>query len=428
MRQRVMIAMALACRSRSVLIADEPTTALDVTVQAQILELMRDLQRELGTAIILITHDMGVVAEMADRVVVMRDGRMVEEGQVGRHLRRARRPTIRASCSPPCRASAAGAGRHDSRRRRRAGRAAPVCRGAATCTVALRHARRLLRPGRAAACTPSKASPFDRRRARRWRWSANPAAASRRPAKALARPRALSAATSRSTARDPPASAAARARPVRRDVQMIFQDPYASLDPRMRVGDLVAEPLVDPRHRLAGRAPRPRRRAVRPRRAVARADAAAIRTNSPAASASASASPARWRCRPKLIIADESVSALDVSVQARVLDLLQELQREFGVAYLFISHDMAVVEKIATASPSCISARSSRWARATRSSANPRHPYTQAPDRRGAGARSDPAPHASRASTRKSRARPESRETPSRLVLEDVGGGHLVAE
>ncbi len=121
MRQRVMIAMALALKP-DVLIADEPTTALDVTVQGEVLELLRDLQREHGTGVILITHDMGVVAEMADRVIVMRHGRMVEEGECRPISSHARRPTTRASCLPPCRASApARAGRKPTRRTRSVG-------------------------------------------------------------------------------------------------------------------------------------------------------------------------------------------------------------------------------------------------------------------------------------------------------------------
>ena len=102
MRQRVMIAIALS-QKPDILIADEPTTALDVTVQAQILSLLRHLQSETGSALILITHDMGVVAEMADRVLVMRDGREVEHAPVGEALRPAPRRTIRAACSTRCR-------------------------------------------------------------------------------------------------------------------------------------------------------------------------------------------------------------------------------------------------------------------------------------------------------------------------------------
>ena len=105
MRQRVMIAMALACKPK-LLIADEPTTALDVTIQAQILELIKLLQDEEGMSVLFITHDMGVVAEIADRTVVMYDGEAVETGATARHLRRAPSIPIRARCSPPCRGSA----------------------------------------------------------------------------------------------------------------------------------------------------------------------------------------------------------------------------------------------------------------------------------------------------------------------------------
>ena len=178
MRQRVMIAMALALKP-DVLIADEPTTALDVTVQGEVLELLRDLQREHGTGVILITHDMGVVAEMADRVIVMRHGRMVEEGRAADIF-----------AQPQARLHARAAGRGAAHRRRRAAgwparRASR--RGPTRGRVGARPARPL-RPRVAAssaastgACTRSKASASRSRRTRRWRWSANPAAASRRP-------------------------------------------------------------------------------------------------------------------------------------------------------------------------------------------------------------------------------------------------------
>ena len=132
MRQRVMIAMALAGRPK-VLIADEPTTALDVTVQAQILDLIRSLQREFGMAVILITHDMGVVAEMADRVVVMHDGRMVESGPGRADLRGAARRTTRRCCSPRCRglarwrAAPARCAPNAASRRRQAARRSSTC-------------------------------------------------------------------------------------------------------------------------------------------------------------------------------------------------------------------------------------------------------------------------------------------------------------
>ena len=186
---------------------------------------------------------------------------------------------------------------------------------------------------------------------------------------------------------------------VRRDVQMIFQDPYASLDPRMT-------------RRRSGRAsrssstasPRGSERSDRVAALFERVgltagpDGAAIRTNSPAASASASASPARSALDPKLIVADESVSALDVSVQARVLDLLKELQDEFGIAYLFISHDMAVVEHICHRVAVMYLGQIVEMGTRDQVFSNPRHPYTQRLDRSRPGARSGKAPAALRPS------------------------------
>ena len=133
---------------------------------------------------------------------------------------------------------------------------------------------------------------------------------------------------------------------LRRHMQMIFQDPYASLDPRQTVGQAIAEPMLVHGIADAREAARSRRAALREGRAWSPAMARRCRTSSPAASASASPSPARWRLAPKLIVADEAVSALDVSVKAQILNLMLDLQAELGLAYLFISHDMAVVERI----------------------------------------------------------------------------------
>ena len=165
--------------------------------------------------------------------------------------------------------------------------------------------------------------------------------------------------------------------PMRRAVQMVFQDPYASLDPRMTVGELVREPLDI--HGVGTPAER-RDAVVRLFERVGLGGGrgrAAIRTNSPAASGSASPSPAHLRCEPSVIVADESVSALDVSIQATVLELLRELQAEFGIAYLFISHDMAVVENISDRVAVMYAGRIVETATRDQLFSNPRHPYTR---------------------------------------------------
>ena len=206
MRQRVMIAMALALRP-DVLIADEPTTALDVTVQGEVLELLRDLQREQGTSVILITHDMGVVAEMADRVIVMRYGRMVEEGKAADIFARPQAAYTRELLAAVPRIGT-GARRQGSSAGSPTSR--PTSRRSATSTCASTCAA-ASSAGSTAASTPSKASASRSRRTRRWRWSANPAAASRRPPRRWPgwRP---TAATSRSAGAIWRASTARRAR------------------------------------------------------------------------------------------------------------------------------------------------------------------------------------------------------------------------
>ena len=214
---------------------------------------------------------------------------------------------------------------------------------------------------------------------------------------------------------------------VRRDIQMIFQDPYASLDPRMRVGDLVAEPLLV--HGMGSKRERSERVAELFQRVGLSADQMERYPHEFSGGQRQRICIARaLALRPKLIIADESVSALDVSVRARVLELLRELQREFGVAYLFISHDMAVVENISDRVAVMYLGQIVEMGRRDQVFSNPRHPYTKrlieavpVPDparRRARFARLDreiPSP------VRKVG------DPPSKFALSDAGDGHLVA-
>ncbi|TSE12306.1 ABC transporter ATP-binding protein [Mesorhizobium intechi] len=421
MRQRVMIAMALALEP-NVLIADEPTTALDVTVQGEVLELLRDLQRQHGTSIILITHDMGVVAEMADRVIIMRHGRMVEEGKTSDIFARPRADYTRELLAAVPRIGS-GVGRQKSRHMETA-------TPASVASVEDLHVRFDLRGGVFGRVTRRvhavEGVSFSIAPNETLALVGESGCGKSTTAKALAGlvpysgdiivgGRNLS-----GLGRD-------ERKAVRRDVQMIFQDPFASLDPRMRVGDLVAEPLVI--HGIASRDERSQRVAALFERVGLSADQMDLYPHEFSGGQRQRVCIARaLALRPKLIIADESVSALDVSVQARVLDLLKELQREFGVAYLFISHDMAVVENISDRVAVMYLGQIVEMGTRDQVFSNPRHPYTRrlieavpVPDparRRSRFARLDQEiPSATR----------RIGEAPLKLALQDVGNGHLVA-
>ncbi len=362
MRQRVMIAMALSCRPR-LLIADEPTTALDVTIQAQILELIRSLQAEMRMGVVFITHDMGVVAEIADRVLVMYRGDKVEEGTASTLFAQPRRAYTKALLAAVPRLGAmAGSDlprKFDLLRTEAAAPAAPPPVPSPHDTV---------RPGG----TPilrvrDLVARFDIRGGLFNRVSRRVHAVERvsfdlHPGETLAlvgESGCGKSTTGRSllrlvdsqsgliefdggNVRDLPA---ARLRDLRRNIQFIFQDPYASLDPRLTVGFSIMEPLLV--HRIADRRGAEARVAWLLERVGLTPDQAQRYPHEFSGGQRQRIAIARaLALNPKVIVADEAVSALDVSIQAQIVNLMLDLQREFGLAYLFISHDMAVVERI----------------------------------------------------------------------------------
>ncbi|MFK4444934.1 glutathione transport system ATP-binding protein [Caballeronia udeis] len=370
MRQRVMIAIALSCRPQ-LLIADEPTTALDVTVQAQILHLIRELQREMQMGVLLITHDTGVVAESADRVVVMRRGDLVEENET--------RMLFAAPAHPYTRALMA---------------AVPKLGAMSGTDLPARFElvrEQLVEPAGAPVAMPDDAldppalsdapekkpdvvlsvrelvTRFDVRsgffsRVRRRVHAVERVSFDLYAGETLGlvgESGCGKTTTGRSLLQlvqpdsgsiyfdgvDLARRDRRSSRLLRRNIQLVFQDPFASLNPRMRIGDAIMEPMIvqgiasgrDAQRRaatllekvgldasMARRWPHQLSGGQRQRICIARA----LSTD------------------PRVLVADESVSALDVSIQAQIVNLLIDLQRDLGIACLFISHDMAVVERI----------------------------------------------------------------------------------
>ena len=429
MRQRVMIAMALA-QSPDLIIADEPTTALDVTVQAQILALLRKLQADTGTAIILITHDMGVVAEMADDVLVMRKGVMVESGPVRQMFSTPQADYTRAllaavprlgemiGTTAPKRASAPAPAEKMIQ---------PARRVVEVKDLTVRFDIRSGLFGRAGQRVHAvEGISFGLDAGETLSLVGESGCGKSTTGKALANlvPFRGDVVVNGSNLKGLSARAM---KPVRRDIQMIFQDPYASLDPRMRVGDLVIEPLhihgLAQGSELQDRAAELFDQVGLPRDALRRYPhefSGGQRQRICIARA--------LSLQPKVIIADESVSALDVSVQAQVLDLLQDLQSRFGIAYLFISHDMAVVEQISHRVAVMYLGRFVEIGTRAQIFENPQHAYT----RRLLSAVPIPDPARERRlylpfGDLPSPVRPLGYEPPP-VNWRDVGHGHLVAE
>jgi ABC-type glutathione transport system ATPase component len=330
-RQRIMIAMALVLETK-LLIADEPTTALDVTTQKQILTLIRDLQRDHGTAVLFITHDMGVVAEIADRVAVMRQGRLVETGTLDRILRAPAMEytrnllsavpslvprTARVDSTEPVVLETSELGKI-YRERSFFGGLREVA-AAQDVTITLRKGRTLGIVGESGSGKSTVARCIVR--------LINPTSGGIRLA-----------------GREISELSHALLQPHRKRIQIIFQDPYRSLNPRITVGETIAEgpinfgmprqaalakarellELVDLPSDAISRYPHQFSGGQRQRIAIARALA----------------------LDPDVLVADEAVSALDVSVQAQVLELLDEIQTRLGIALLFITHDLRVAAQI----------------------------------------------------------------------------------
>lgn len=394
LRQRAMIAMALIC-GPALLIADEPTTALDVTVQAQILKLLRDLQAEYGMAILFITHDLGIVANLADEMVVLWRGRVMEAGPCAEILREPRHPYTRALLDAVPRL-------HDDPRSRLRGVRGIEHRASVGRLWPEHRDRRP--PGDPILEVEGLAKRFVLRSGGWWKGTRYEVTAVEGVSFSVAAGQCFGLVGESGSGKTTVCKLIVRAfEPdagrilfrgggeevdirtlddrrllgLRRHIQYIFQDPFSSLDPRMTVYEILAEPFVvhgigteaerrervralleavglEPRH--MSRYPHSFSGGQRQRIGIARALALG----------------------PELLICDEPVSALDVSVQAQILNLLRDLQRELGLTYIFVSHNLAVVRHIAQHIGVMCRGRLVELAPTEALFTDARHPYTRA--------------------------------------------------
>jgi len=359
MRQRVMIAMALSCKP-SLLIADEPTTALDVTIQAEILQLIRALQQELHMAVVFITHDMGVVAEVADRVLVMYKGDRVEEGPSATVFAQPAHPYTRALLSAVPRLGAMEGTDGPARFPlvRVDGTDVPV--DTTPQPAASHEVQPILRVRDLVTRFDVPTGLFGR--VTRRVHAVEQVSFDLYPGETLAlvgESGCGKSTTGRSLLRlvDSQSGSIEFAgqnigelkgpalQTLRKNIQFIFQDPFASLDPRVPVGYSIMEPLLV--HKVAsGKEAQQRVEWLLDKVGLQAAHASRYPHEFSGGQRQRICIARALALNPKVVIADESVSALDVSIQAQIVNLMLDLQKEFGIAFLFISHDMAVVERI----------------------------------------------------------------------------------
>ncbi|MFJ9692417.1 ABC transporter ATP-binding protein [Kitasatospora sp. NPDC101183] len=352
-RQRIMIALALA-HDAEVLVADEPTTALDPTVQRQILRLLTRINRENGTALVVISHDLGVIAHTCRRLLVMREGRIVERGDTADVLEAPQHPYTQALLAAvPRLETPSGAAANSTPgpeplltvtglRKTYGPRRRPV--------TALDGVDLVLHPGETLGLVGESGSGKSTL------------------AKALVQVHAPSAGSIRFRGGE-------LGRTPRREIQMVFQDPYSSLNPRMTVGQIIAEPLLN--HGLGDRAQRAARVGELLRQVGLDPATASRYPRSFSGGQRQRIGIARALApEPSVLVCDEPVSALDVSIQAQVIDLLARLQRELGLAVLFIAHDLAVVRRVSHRIAVMHRGRIVETGPADRVVTAPEHPYT----------------------------------------------------
>jgi len=375
MRQRVMIAMATAC-GPDLLIADEPTTALDVTVQAQILEIMRDLGKELNTSIVLISHDMGVIASMCDRVQVMRYGEFVETGPADEIFYRPKHPYTQMLLDAMPRID----------RPERPGRVKLKPLAPASPVLLSVEDMKVHFPIKVSGTILPKYKPlravdgvsFTLKEGETLGVVGESGCGKSTLARAVLRLLPKTAGTVVWAGRNLSEADKNELRRLRREFQIVFQDPLASLDPRMKVGESIAEPVRSLEPQLSRKAVAERVRAIMEKVGL---DPAWINRYPHEFSGGQNQRVGVARAMilgPRMIVCDEAVSALDVSIQAQIIDLILSLQAEFGMSLIFISHDLAVVRQVSHRVMVLYLGRVVELASRDAIYKDARHPYTKA--------------------------------------------------
>lgn len=397
LRQRAVIAMALVCRP-SLLIADEPTTALDVTIQAQILKLMNDLQDELGMAILMITHDLGVVANMADEIVVMYHGRVMERGTLQDLFAAPKHPYLQALLRAVPRFDMEPGERLVPIREIKTDKSGammaakePWPTSAPDANKPMLEVKHLsksysIKKGGLFASEDAKVLAVDDvsfhiERGECLGLVGESGCGKTTTSKVLMRALGPDSGevlfNDRGNQVDVLSLKGKDLFNYRRKVQFMFQDPFSSLNPRMTVLDIISEPLVI--HKIGTKAERIER--VRELMSLVGLDVRFLRRYPHSFSGGQRQRIGIARAlalQPELLICDEPVSALDVSIQAQVLNLLKDLKQELGLTYLFISHNLAVIDYMADRIAVMCQGRLVETAERAELFANPVHPYTQA--------------------------------------------------
>jgi peptide/nickel transport system ATP-binding protein len=366
-RQRIMIAMAIAMKP-DILLADEPTSALDVTVQASILKLLKEIQAETGMGILLITHDLGVVADVADRVAVMQKGKIVETGTVRDIFEAPRHPYTRKLL-------ASAPGRHPIPEGRD-GTSEPLLsvRGLTKFHPILKG---LLKTNTGEVVRALENVSFDLIRGETLGVVGESGSGKSTLARTLLRIERPTSGEAIYKGKSLFNQTSAEARAMSRHIQVVFQDPTASLNPRMTVAEIIGEPWdIHPDILPRGK---------RPDRVIELLEQVGL------SAAHANRRPAQFSggqrqriaiaralaMQPDLIICDEAVSALDVSIQAQVIDLLKTLRESYGLSYIFITHDLSVVRDFADRLLVMCAGRIVEQGRTREIFENPREPYTR---------------------------------------------------